>query len=157
MKAWGHERLATEPPTFPSDGRQPGIHMCKYKHWMGLSGAGAAPLTMHNHSRAFTPVTQHKSLMRFRLCCWPITANRAWERPRAERICPLCTANEVEDEHHVLMHCVAYAELRADSGIDFSKAMSKVMQESEPDRLAALLDSIWEHSSRHTPLVGVEQ
>ena len=156
-RAWEHERLVADPHAFPSDGKQPGIHMCKHKHWMGLSALGSAPPTLHEHSRAFIPVAQHKLLMRFRLCCWPITANRAWERPREERTCPLCTANEVEDEHHVLMQCAAYTELRACSGLDFSLSMREVMLKSEPVKLAALLSSIWEHRSREVPLARGEQ
>ncbi|PNW81610.1 hypothetical protein CHLRE_06g253903v5 [Chlamydomonas reinhardtii] len=53
MKAWKHERLQSEPSTFPSDNKQPGVQMSKYKHWMGLCAEGAAPLTMQGHSRAF--------------------------------------------------------------------------------------------------------
>ena len=125
MRAWGHERLQTGPHAFPSDGKQPGIHMCKYKHWMGLSATGAAPLVLHDHCRAYIPVAQHKLLMRFRLCCWPITANRAWDRPREERTCPLCTANEVEDEHHVLMTCTAYDQLRTAVASTLARACRK--------------------------------
>ena len=114
MGAWEHERLIADPHAFPSDGKHAGVHMCRgahvqiQKHWMGLSASGPAPPTMRDQCRAFIPVAQHKLLMRFCSCCWPITAKRAWERPRVERTCPLCTADDVEDEHHVLMQCAAY-------------------------------------------------
>ena len=85
MKAWKHERLQSEPSTFPPNNKQPGVQMSKYKHWMGLRVEGAAPLTMQGHSRAFISVARHKALMRFRPCCWPLTANRAYGRPREER------------------------------------------------------------------------
>ena len=71
-----------------------------------------------------------------------------------ERICPLCVANEVEDENHVLMRCTAYDQLRSGSEIDFTGGMQAVMQNTDPARLAALLDSIWEHRSRSTPIRG---
>lgn len=154
MKAWQHERMNTEPATFPSDHKQPGLHMSKYKHWMGLGGGGAAPLIMPPHSKAFIPVAQHMSLMRFRLGCWPLTANRAYGRPRDERICPLCAANEIEDENHVLCRCTAYSQLRECSGLPFEGGIRTVMQTPDQARLAALLDSIWEHRSRSIPLRG---
>ena len=84
---------------------------------------------------------------------WPITANHAWERPREERTCPLRAA-EVEDEHHVLMQCAGYAELRVSSGLDFSKNMRVVVLKYEPVRLAALRYS---HRSGHVHLTRGEQ
>ena len=63
-------------------------------------------------------------------------------------------ANEVEDENHVLMRCTAYDQLRLGSEIDFTGGMQAVMQNADPARLAALLDSIWEHRSISTPIRG---
>ena len=63
----------------------------------------------------------------------------------------------MEDEHHVLMTCTAYYQLRTDSGVDFSKGMQEVMRNADPARLAALLDSIWEFRSRNVPLARAGQ
>ena len=50
----------------------------------------------------------------------------------------------------------AYKEdqLRLGSEIDFTGGMQAVMQNADPARLAALLDSIWEHRSISTPIRG---
>ena len=115
------------------------VQMNKYKHWMGLCAERAAPLTMQEHSRAFRQVAHHKTLMRLHQCCWPLSA---YGRPREERIRPLCVANKVDDKNHVLMQCTAYNQLCAGSEIDFAGGMQAVMQNTDPARLAALLDSI---------------
>ena len=47
-----------------------------------------------------------------------------------------------------------YDQLRLGSEIDFTGGMQAVMQNTDPARLAALLDSIWEHRSRSTPIRG---
>ena len=36
MSGWEHVRLGISPEVYPSDGKQPGIQMAKYKHWMGM-------------------------------------------------------------------------------------------------------------------------
>ena len=49
------------------------------------------PLSVHN---LFIEIGRHKNII------------------RNERICSLCTRNEVEDEYHFLLICPAYNELR---------------------------------------------
>jgi hypothetical protein len=40
-------------------------------------------------------------------------ATGRWNRcPRGQKICQKCTADEVEDEHHVIFRCSAYEALR---------------------------------------------
>ena len=102
MAGWAHERLRIAPDQFPSDSLHPGLHMCKYKHWMGLSFERAAPPMHPPHARSVMPFDSHRCLMRFRMCCWPLAANRNHNLPRSARLCPLCN-NGVEDERHVLL------------------------------------------------------
>ena len=151
LKAWKHERLQSEPSAFPSGSKQPGVQMSKYTHRMGLCVEGAAPLTMQEHSRAFIPVEHHKALMRFRLCCWPLTSNRAYGRPREERTCSLCVANEIEDENRVLMQCTAYDQLRAGSEIDFAGGWDAggyaEYGPSQVSHVTRFQYSLWEHRS----------
>ena len=150
MSGWAHERLAVEPSAYPSDGKQPGIQMAKYKSWMGLPFEGSAPVAWQSHARVFIPRDVHRRLMRFRLCCWPLEANRALAgRPRELRVCKLCgVAGAIEDEQHVLLDCPAYSDCRQEAQLPTGMGMSAVMRVFEPGKLATLLDCIWKTRCR---------
>ena len=95
---------------------------------------------MQEHSRAYIPVAHHKTFMRFHLCCWPLTANRAYGQPREERICPLlCVANEVGYENHVLTRCKAYDQLRTVSEIEFSAGRYAEYDPSQVSRVTSCI------------------
>ena len=127
---------------FPSDGKQPGIHMSKYKHWMGLPFERSAPITWLPHVSAGMPFEWHRRLMRFRMCCWPIAANRAQGLPREQRLCRICSSGAIEDEQHVLCVCPAYANLRVDMQLPVGD-MRSIMHTFDQVKLASLLDQIW--------------
>ena len=141
MASWAHDRLITPPESFPSDSLHPGLHMSKYKHWMGLSFERAAPPMHPPHAHCFIPFEAHRCLMRFRLCCWPIAANRDHHLPRNARLCPLCNKG-VEDERHVLLECEAYTCVRSTYGIS-SDSMKQVMQGADQFKLACCVRDIW--------------
>ena len=82
--------------------------------------------------------------MRFRMCCWPLAANRAFGgTPRELRVCKLCNEGRTEDEYHVLVECGAYARLREEAGIVTGGDMRSIMMSSDQAKLAGLLSSIW--------------
>ena len=152
MSGWEHCRLVVPPEQYPSDGRQPGIQMSKYKHWMGLPFSKSAAAMWLPHATSFIPFSDHRKLMRFRLCCWPLAANRSWGCvPREQRICRLCNSSSVEDEHHILLDCPAYDSCRAESAVRFEGGMHEVMTKSDPAALAALLACIWDMRSTRVP------
>ena len=142
MEGWSHARLDATPCSFPSDGKQPGIHMSKYKHWMGLPFERSAPITWLPHVSACMPFERHRRLMRFRMCCWPIAANRAQGLPREQRLCRICSSGAIEDEQHVLCVCPAYANLRVDMQLPVGD-MRSIMHTFDQVKLASLLDQIW--------------
>jgi hypothetical protein len=149
MASWDHERLSVVPTSFSTDqNTQPGIMMCRYKHWMGLPFRGAAGTLWPTHAQVHIPRESHVKLMRFRLCSWPLAANRPMRGgvrlERSERVCMVCGTNAVEDEHHVLMDCQAYSTAREASGIAFHKGMHHLMTEGDQAALAQLLASIWD-------------
>jgi hypothetical protein len=150
MAGWEHERLDAQPEAYPSDGKQPGIQMAKYKHWMGLPFKDGAAVSWLPHAIAYMPVAAHQKLMRFRMCCWPLAANRACGRPRHERVCRLCDAGEVEDEQHVLMRCPAYASCREEAQLPGS-SMRELMVSADQVKLASLLSSIWTTRNTRIP------
>jgi Reverse transcriptase (RNA-dependent DNA polymerase) len=152
MSGWEHCRLVVPPEQYPSDGRQPGIQMSKYKHWMGLPFSKSAAAMWLPHATSFIPFSDHRKLMRFRLCCWPLAANRSWGGvPREQRICRLCNSSSVEDEHHILLDCPAYDSCRAESAVRFEGGMHEVMTKADPAALAALLARIWDMRSTRVP------
>ncbi len=112
LVAWSHERLLAAPAAFPSDGKQPGVKMCRYKHWCDLSHEqGKAAWLPHVKLFIIIPVHSHKKLMRFRWAAGPLP-QIVDGVPREERICPVCHhSGAVEDEKHVLLHCTAYENL----------------------------------------------
>ena len=116
--------------------------MAKYKHWFGLPSSGSKPLAWPGHSLIYIPWKQHRLLHRFRLCCWPLEANRPFGRPREQRVYRFCQ-NEVEDERHVLLKCPKYAQARTDAGLPLEWDMARVMNEFDQLRLSALLSEIW--------------
>ncbi|GLC46236.1 hypothetical protein PLESTB_001538400 [Pleodorina starrii] len=99
---WANERLTVNPRDFVSDNRRPGVKMCRYEHWMGDP----------SHLKTYIPSSHHRSLIRFRLCCWAIEVNRPNGRTRADRVCPMCNTGAVEDEYHVFLECPAYEGIR---------------------------------------------
>jgi hypothetical protein len=99
---WVSDRLRVDPRDFASDTRQSGVKMCRYEHWMGDP----------HHLEGYIPSSHHRSMIRFRLCCWAIEVNRPNGRMRADRVCPMCRSGAVEDEHHVFMECPAYDDIR---------------------------------------------
>ena len=151
MEGWSHGRLDVMPSSFPSDGKQPGIYMAKYKHWMGLPFERSAPVTWLPHVVACMPFEQHRRLMRFRMCCWPLAANRAQGLPREQRLCRLCSSGAIEDEQHVLCVCPAYAKLRADAQLPVAD-MRSIMSTFDQVKLANLLNQIWAMRNNREPL-----
>jgi hypothetical protein len=159
--AWSHPRLLVDPPAYPSDGKQPGIMMAKYLHWMGLPFKGAEGAQWLPHAQVFIPAPLHKLLMRFRMCCWPLKANRSLGVPRKRRVCPHCkkeptegtVAGEdfdwgpIEDERHVLMECPAYQQERAAAQLPETDDMLSVMETADQRKLAAFLRVIWDKRS----------
>ena len=100
------------------------------------------------HSCFDIPRKHHIELMRFRLGCWDIEANRPRGRARADRVCRFCATQgtrAVEDELHVLLECPAYAEMRLASGINADLGMKTVMTKSVTANLASLLYRIATH------------
>ena len=57
------------------------------------------------------------SLSRFRLSSHSLEVEigRYFNIPRNERICPLCTTNSIENEHHFLLVCPMCKDLRRKS------------------------------------------
>lgn len=154
MSGWAHDRLDTPPASFPSDGLQPGIHMAKYKHWMGLSFEGTAPAMTPTHMHATMAFELHRNMMRFRLCQWPLAANRLHNTQRGARKCCLCH-RAVEDEKHVLMECPAYADLRSKYGLQESTDMRSVMLYEDQAKLARYLGEVWTRRSTVTETTTV--
>ena len=143
MSGWDHARLNTLPALFPSDGKQPGIHMAKYKHWMGLPFEGHAPVMSTPHLATCMRYELQRCLMRFRMCCWPLAANRANGISRNLRTCRACGSGAVEDEEHVLLACPAYADLRVSAQLPGGSPMKIIMLSFDQVKLAALLKDIW--------------
>jgi len=128
--AWGKiweqdwEAIATTPP------RQcaVGITLATYKHWMAASPVfdevTGLPMNDPTWYRpgmpeyvASTHLVSPSNLidfMRFRCGSHNLAiATGRWQNcPRDQRICQKCTANEVEDEYHVIFRCSAYESLR---------------------------------------------
>jgi hypothetical protein len=128
--AWGSkweqewEAVANTPP------RQcVGITFATYKHWMAASpvvdeitGIAVNDPTWYRPGMpeyvAYTHLVSPSHLidfMRFRCGSHKlaVVAGR-WNRcPRGKRICQKCTADEVEDEYHVIFRCSACEPLRA--------------------------------------------
>lgn len=149
---WAHERLGTQPREFPSDNRQPGVKMSRYKWWMGLDcSEGAAP-EAPSHAKAYIPVRQHKNLMRFRMGSWPLAVNVDCSLAREQRVCTRCAAGCVEDERHVLLECPAYTAERSGLGdLGPNSDMCAVMRDTDPGALAEALARIWERRFGELP------
>jgi hypothetical protein len=91
---WANSRLVGDPRSFFSDGRKPGVKMCRYKHWMGLP-------KLHD---GCIPPAHHRALVRFRLCVSDLAVNSESTRSRGQRRCGACRNNgAVEDEKHFLL------------------------------------------------------
>jgi len=133
---WESERLTVDPALFVSDNRQPGVKMCRYKHWMGLP----------KHGSGYISPKQHVTLMRFRMCVWPLAVNRPHGRERSARWCRVCGNRQaVEDECHVLLDCPAYANIRLklwDLGVTPGDRMIEIMGVKDQRGLARVLDDI---------------
>jgi len=155
MSGWGHVRLDVVPGEYPSDGKQPGIQMAKYKHWMGMSFMGAAAVMWQSHATVFIPRSAHRKLMQFRLCCWALDSNRArrgrYHVPREQRVCRCCRSeDQIEDEKHVLLDCSAYNTIRAEEGFHHPTTMREAMA-WDPVRLAKMLERMWTHRNSIVP------
>ncbi len=86
--------------------------------------------------------------MRFRLCCWPLAANRLCASvPREQRVCRVCGTGVVEDEYHALLECPAYADLRVAAEFCEGATMRDIMTEGNQAKLAELLSKIWKSNS----------
>jgi hypothetical protein len=152
MGAWDVPRLDPSPAEFPDERSAekmcPGIKMCRYKHWMGLPFHGSAPCMAPSHAHVHIPRKLHVTLIRFRLCCWPLRANRPVEGgvhlARNQRTCLVCKGSEPEHEEHVLLRCPAYAELRSGVGLPTEGSMLDVMRTFDQSKLAGLLSAIWD-------------
>ncbi|GIL88800.1 hypothetical protein Vretimale_19606 [Volvox reticuliferus] len=133
---WVNPRLHVQPREFVSDGAKPGVKMCRYTHWMGLP----QPTT------SYIPMVVYTSLLRFRLGAWALEANRPTGRPREQRWCRVCNhPNSVEDEYHVLMECVGYAEARANFarlGVVQGATMLQIMSIEDQLGLARIIHGI---------------
>jgi len=139
---WGSSRLQTDPRDFVSDGRQPGVKMCRYEQWMGPA----------SHCSVYIPRKQHVSLMRFRLCVWETEVNRPAGRARSDRKCPACrTDGAIEDEKHILLECPKYADIRPELwtlGIASDALMKQIMGVDNQRALAGIVHRM--HGSRST-------
>jgi exonuclease III len=140
---WKSSRLETDPRMFVSDGRKPGIKMCRHVRWMGAT----------THLKGYIPPKEHVSLLRFRLCVWALEVNRPGGRPRADRWCRVCgDRHAVEDEKHVLMECSAYEDLRSELfGASTPETMQEAMAHADQRALARLVHAI---RARRTALTG---
>jgi hypothetical protein len=114
-----------------------------YVQWVGL------PDTPHPHTHCHLNRCTHVTLMRFRLGCWrflEVNKDRrrsTGRRPRAQRLCRLCTAGMVEDEHHVLMSCSAYADIRLEFDYLFSNnSMTQVLGHTNQQAVAQCIARI---------------
>ncbi|GLC35023.1 hypothetical protein PLESTM_000270700 [Pleodorina starrii] len=130
---WGSDRLAVDPGAFVSDGRKPGVKMCRYKHWMGLP----------KQFEGYIPPAHHRSLLRFRLCVSDLAINSESSRSRELRVCKTCRSNgAVEDEKHFLLECSALASARQrlwDLGVPVSACVNDVMQVDDQRGLASAI------------------
>ncbi|GIL74405.1 hypothetical protein Vretimale_2051 [Volvox reticuliferus] len=110
--------------------------MCRYTHWMGLP----------QHTTSYIPMVVYTSLLRFRLGAWALEANRPTGRPREQRWCRVCNhPNSVEDEYHVLMECVGYADARANFarlGVVQGATMLQIMSIEDQLGLARIIHGI---------------
>lgn len=128
--AWGTtwdkdwEAVAGTPPRQCADG----ITLATYKHWMAASpvadeitGIAKNDPTWYRPGMpeyvAYTHLVSPSHLidfMRFRCGSHNLAvATGRWNGcPRGQRICQKCTADEVEDEYHVMLRCSAYESLR---------------------------------------------
>ncbi|GIM15766.1 hypothetical protein Vretimale_18474, partial [Volvox reticuliferus] len=110
--------------------------MCRYTHWMGLP----------QHTTSYIPMVVYTSLLRFRLGAWALEVNRPTGRPREQRWCRVCNhPNSVEDEYHVLMECVGYAEVRANFarlGVVQGATMLQIMSIEDQLGLARIIHGI---------------
>ena len=61
--------------------------------------------------------------------------------PREQRVCQLCETNKVEDEHHFILECQAYNEIRKDTPIQFENYNSPeaIFHLEDPTILAEFL------------------
>ena len=152
MHEWTASCLSTDPRGFPeTEGRArqgaPGVKMCRYVQWMGLPQADA--MIDHErlaHMRDFVAYKHLFALIRFRLGCWDIEANRpvhnGTRRARSMRWCRVCGDSKVEDEKHVLLECSAYDHLRAVYGIAAGASMKNAMLTGDVRKLAAYLYTV---------------
>ena len=63
------------------------------------------------------------------------------ETPREQRLCQLCTMNKVEDEHHFILECPVYENIRRDSPIQLEKydSLEALFHLEDPPILAEYL------------------
>ena len=144
MADWDNPRLQGDPRAFVSDGLQPGVKMCRYRQWMGYDANRGSKRGV-GHVAIYIPRRHHVALMRFRLGCWDLEANRSVSggshRPRQQRVCRMCSSGAVEDEQHVLLECTAYAELRVVAQLP-EHSMKDIMLGFDQPKLAHLLFAI---------------
>ncbi len=72
--AWSSPRLVENPRDCVSDGKQPGVKMCRYKHWMGGVALGAAAASWLPHVKALLPRRRTLPLPAQRRLCISVTA-----------------------------------------------------------------------------------
>ncbi|GLC33248.1 hypothetical protein PLESTB_001753600 [Pleodorina starrii] len=130
---WASDRLAVDPCSFVTDGRKPGVKMCRHKHWMGQP----------KQFEGYIPPAHHRALLRFRLCVSDLAVNSESNRARELRVCKACRINgAVEDEKHFLMECSALVSARQklwDLGVPEGASVCDVMQIDDQRGLAKVV------------------
>jgi hypothetical protein len=146
---WTSTDLDRDPRGFPeyadrAGARGAGVTACRYLKWMGVAYTAQDHKLKLSHLRASMPRKHHTALMRFRLGRWDLEVSRLargpGRRPRAERICRVCsTQGAVEDELHVLIECPVYEPLRRAVNVPADPDMREVMTKIDQCKLGNLL------------------
>ena len=130
---WDSDRLAVDPGAFVSDGRKPGVKMCRYKHWMGPP----------KRFEGYIPPAHQRTFLRFRLCVSELAVNSESNRSRDQRVCKACRANDaIEDENHFLLECPALVPARQklwELGVPTNASARDVMQIDDQRGLAKVI------------------
>ena len=105
---WDDACIGTDPQIAPSQY----VTACTYKHWIGFPSDHPS---CHYSSQTIS-MADKQLLARFRCGCHQLRIQTGRysrpKEPRALRLCQACAMNVVEDVHHFLLECPAYAETR---------------------------------------------
>ena len=121
------------------------MHMAKYKHWMGLSwGFERRAPSMHPlHVQCVVPYEAHRCL-RFRMCCWPLSASMIPHLTRSDRRCPHSSNGVDSSGLDVLLECDAYAGVRERNRYGLpGGSMQQTMNDAGQSRLTCCLRDVW--------------